>query len=128
VSDISQEESQLLSKLLLTREQFIAISIHAVHFSKADREYLNENYPILNSQQKLSLLNGGLNNLGIDNLEKKRAFVQLNQQLVRERNNFGLSVKEKENILRLLINTLNLSKDQQTYLEKMGVSFFNASE
>ncbi|WNE40138.1 MAG: Major outer membrane lipoprotein Lpp [Mycoplasmataceae bacterium] len=128
ISELSSEESALLSKLLLTREQFLAISQQAVHFSKADREYLSDNYSSLDNQQKLSLLNAGLNNLGIDNLDKKRAFVQLNNQISKEKNNFGLTISEKENILRLLINTLSLSKDQQEYLEKMGISFFNASE
>ncbi|CAG8774561.1 12532_t:CDS:2, partial [Ambispora leptoticha] len=64
--------------------------------------------------------------LGIDTSEKKEAFVHLNHQLYQEKQQFGLAVKEKENILRLLVNTLNLSPEQQAYLEKMGISFFNA--
>jgi hypothetical protein len=45
-----------------------------------------------------------------------------------EKTNFGLKVKEKENILRLLVNTLNLNEEQKESLENMGISFFNASE
>ncbi|WNE40635.1 MAG: Major outer membrane lipoprotein Lpp [Mycoplasmataceae bacterium] len=128
ISELSSEESALLSQLRLTREQFIAISQQAVHFNKEDRDYLTDNYSSLDNQQKLSLLNGGLNNLGIDDLTKKQAFVQLNHQIHQEKNNFGLTVPEKENILRLLIDNLALTSDQRQSLEKMGISFFNASE
>jgi hypothetical protein len=109
-------------------EQFVAISCCATRLTSQEKEYLSDNYSSLTSQQQLSLLNAGLNSLGVDSQEKKEIFVTLNHNLYQESNNFGLSVKEKENILRLLVNTLNLTQEQQEYLENMGISFFNASE
>jgi hypothetical protein len=114
--------------LRLTLEQFVAISLQAYRFTKEEEEYLSDNYVNLTAEQQLSLLNAGLNTLGIDTYEKKEKFVKLNQALHQERNSFGLSIKEKESILRLLVNTLNLTSEQQEYLEQMGISFFNASE
>ena len=121
-------ENNLLAQLQLTSEQFIAISCQAPPLTKQEKEWLSDNYASLSNSQQLSLLNAGLNKLGVDNLIKKASFVHLHHQLLHEQNNFGLTIKEKENILRLLINTLNLTNEQQEYLEKMGISFFNASE
>jgi len=76
---------------------------------------------------KLALINSGLNNLEIDTYEKKQVFVQLNHTLYQEQAQFGLTTPEKENILRLLITSLDLSTEQRTSLENMGIRFFDAS-
>jgi len=68
-----------------------------------------------------------LNNLGVNTSEKKKVFVQLNHLLYQEKKSFGLTTSEKEGVLRLLINTLNLSPEQRQSLENTGVSFFDAS-
>jgi len=109
-------------------EQFVAISLQAYRFNGEEKEYLSDNYVNLTNEQQLSLLNSGLNALEINTYEKKEKFVELNHALYQEQQLFGLSTKEKENILRLLVNTLNLTSEQQEYLESMGISFFNASE
>ncbi|CAG8771854.1 11168_t:CDS:2, partial [Ambispora leptoticha] len=70
----------------------------------------------------------GLNSLGIDSLEKKQIFVTLNHQIYQEKNNFGLSTKEKENILSFIHNTLNLTPEQRQALEKMGIKPYNATD
>jgi outer membrane murein-binding lipoprotein Lpp len=128
ISDIAEEETNLLSNLRLSLEQLVAISCQATRFTREEKEYLSDNYGNLTQEQQLSLLNGGLNSLGIDDLEKKENFVELNHALHNEKQCFGLSVKEKEQILRFLTNTLNLSPEQKERLEQMGIKFFNASE
>ena len=123
----SPEENHLLAQLYLTPEQYLAISLQAQYLTPEEKTEIANNYPSLTTPQKLQLLNSGLNNLGINNLEKKENFVQLNYQLYQEKKNFGLTTQEKEGILRLLVNTLNLSEAQRNSLEDMGVSFFDAS-
>jgi len=123
----SPEEKQLLAQLYLTPEQYLAISLQAQYLTPEEKTEIANNYPSLTTPQKLQLLNSGLNNLGINNLEKKENFAQLNHQLYQERKNFGFTTSEKEGILRLLVNTLNLSEVQRNSLEDMGVSFFDAS-
>jgi len=61
-------------------------------------------------------------------LEKKEKFVELNLTLVEERRLFGLSIKEKENILKFIHATLDLTSEQKQYLENMGIKPYNASE
>ncbi|CAG8583877.1 11066_t:CDS:2 [Cetraspora pellucida] len=122
----AEEEQQLLSQLYLTLEQFIAISCQAV-YRPEEKDWIIDNYSALTKDQKLKLLSAGLNNLGIDTYVKKQKFVQINHTLHQEKANFGLSVKEKESILRLLITTLDLTNEQRENLENMGVSFFDAS-
>ncbi|CAG8844914.1 39087_t:CDS:2, partial [Gigaspora margarita] len=116
----SEEECQLLSQLYLTAEQYIAISTQTQYLTRGEQELLPETYPNLNTQQKLQLINSGLNNLGINTYDKKEKFVQLNHALYHEKANFGLSQKEKESILRLLITTLDLTNEQRENLESMG--------
>lgn len=128
ISIISSEETNLLSQLRLTLEQFVAISYWAYRFSKEEREYLSDNYANLSNEQQLSLLNSGLNSLGIDNPEKKEKFVELNHALYQEQQLFGLSTKEKENILKFIHSTINLTEEQKQALEEMGIKPYNANE
>src|SRR5205823_9072964 len=123
----SPEEQELLTQLYLTREQFIALSCQIPYLSREEKELLTNNYSALPLPQKLQLLSVGLNNLGVDNLKKKEILVELNHALHNEKQTFGLTTKEKENILRLLVNTLNLTLEQRTALEEAGISFFDAS-
>jgi len=124
---LSQEEQQLLANLYLTPEQFIALSCQTPHLILEEKEEITDNYSSLTTSQKLQLINSGLNNLGINTQTKKEEFVELNHTLYHEKKSFGLTTPEKEGVLRLLINTLNLSQEQRQSLENMGVSFFDAS-
>jgi len=123
----SLEEQQLLAQLYLTPEQYLAISLQVQHLTPEEKAEITNNYSSLTTPQKLQLINSGLNNLGINTFAKKEGFVQLNHLLYQEKKNFGLTTPEKEGVLRLLINTLNLNQEQRTSLENMGVSFFDAS-
>jgi len=123
----NEEENQLLAQLYLTPEQYLAISLQAQHLTQEEKSEISNNYSSLTTLQKLQLINSGLNNLGINTLEKKERFVELNHTLYHEKKNFGLTIPEKEGVLRLLINTLNLNQEQRTSLENMGVSFFDAT-
>jgi len=122
----SPKEKQLLANLYLTPEQFIALSCQTPHLTLEEKKEIDNNYSSLTTPQKLQLLNAGLNNLGINTQSKKEKFVELNHQIYQEKKSFGLTTSEKEGVLRLLINTLNLSQEQRTSLENMGVSFFDA--
>ncbi|CAG8603417.1 7360_t:CDS:1 [Ambispora gerdemannii] len=124
----STEEQKLLTQLYLTTEQFIVISQQTPYLTREEKEAINDNYLTLNSAQKFQLLNSGLNNLGINTEEKKQAFVNLNHTLYQEKANFGLTVPEKENILRFLMKTLDLTTEQKSALEDMGIKPYNASE
>jgi len=66
--------------------------------------------------------------LEINSYEQKEKFVELNHALHQEKAIFGLSIKEKENILKFIHNTLNLTTEQRTALEEMGIKPYNASE
>jgi len=123
----NEEEQQLLAQLYLTPEQFIVLSCQAQYLTPEEREEITNNYSSLTTPQKLQLLNAGLNNLGVNTSGKKKIFVELNHTLYHEKKSFGLTTPEKEGVLRLLINTLNLSQEQRNSLENMGVSFFDAS-
>jgi len=124
---LTEEEQQLLIQLYLTPEQYLAISLQAQYLTAEEKAEITNNYSSLTTPQKLQLINSGLNNLGINAQQKKKVFVQLNHQLYQEKKTFGLTTPEKEGVLRLLINTLNLNQKQRTSLENMGVSFFDAS-
>nr|CAG8530704.1 2851_t:CDS:2 [Entrophospora candida] len=117
----SEEEQILLSNLNLTLEQYIAISLKTPYLTKLEEEFIIENYPTLDLPAKLQLLSSGLNNLGIDTYEKKEKLIELILTCQSEQLSFGLNAKEKEGILRLLMNTLNLSSEQKENLEQMGI-------
>ncbi|CAG8593312.1 7108_t:CDS:2 [Paraglomus brasilianum] len=119
----NEAEQQLLAQLYLTPEQFIALSCQAQYLTEEEMEDITNNYPSLATSQKFQLLNSGLNNLGINNYSQKEKFVQLNHTLYHEKKNFGLTTSEKEGVLRLLVNTLNLSEAQRNSLENMGTKF-----
>jgi DNA repair exonuclease SbcCD ATPase subunit len=125
---LSDEEKELLSNLNLSLEQYIAISLKTPYLNASEKQFIIDNYLTLNIEQKLQLINSGLNGLEINSYEKKEKFVELSHTLHNEKELFGLSVKEKENILRFISNTLNLSEEQKAKLEEMGLRIYNASE
>ncbi|CAH1760040.1 1608_t:CDS:10 [Entrophospora sp. SA101] len=59
--------------------------------------------------------------------ESKQTFAQIRQQIHQEAQNFDLTLKEKENILRLLITNLNLTSEQRNALEDIGQELANLS-
>ncbi|CAG8455354.1 12946_t:CDS:2 [Ambispora gerdemannii] len=123
----TKEEINLLSQLSLTSEQFALLASQAQYLTHQEKEEILENFPSFSQDTKVQLINSGLNNLEINAQEKKAKFIQLNQTLYQEKQSFGLSIPEKENILRLLITSLDLSTEQRTSLENMGIRFFDAS-
>ncbi|KLL05415.1 MAG: hypothetical protein MRERV_1c103 [Mycoplasmataceae bacterium RV_VA103A] len=124
----SEEELEIISQLYLTVKKFALLASQAQYLSINEREQIIENFPNFSQDLKLKLINSGLNSLGINTLNKKEQLVELNHTLHQEKANFGLTLKEKENILRMFINELDLTKEQQQALEQVGVRFFNASE
>ena len=121
-----EEEIQVLNSLYLSPEQAFAISTQAERI-KYHLTELKEIYPKLTAIQKLKLLNSGLETLELKSLESKNTLAQIRYQIYQEVQSFDLTLKEKENILRLLITNLNLSPEQREKLEGMGIEFFNAS-
>src|SRR5205823_9897717 len=105
----------------------IALSSNSKYLTRGKKELIMTNYSSLTTVQKLQLLNSGLNNLEINTLEKKEKVVELTHALHQEKVRFCLSTPEKENILRLLITSLDLNSEQRTSLENMGIRFFDAS-
>ncbi|CAI2198732.1 3297_t:CDS:2, partial [Funneliformis geosporum] len=93
---LSEAETNLLSGLNLTIEQYIAISLKTPYLNEAEKE--------------------------------KEQFVELILTLSEEKQLFGLSVKEKENILKFIHSTINLTEEQKAALEEMGIKPYNASE
>ncbi|MCE8163785.1 MAG: hypothetical protein I3274_06275 [Candidatus Moeniiplasma glomeromycotorum] len=124
----SEEEKKLFSYLELTLEQYIAISLKTPYLTPEEMEWITNNYLSLTSQAKLQLLNAGLNALEINTYEKKEKLAQILITLQNERELFGLTNKEKESVLRFMMNTLDLSDEQQEKLENMGVKPYNATE
>jgi len=113
----------------LNPEQIISIIIKSLYcqFLENAQGKLTATYPCLSPEQKLKLFNSGLEALSINTLTKKKELLTIRNSLITEEKSFDLSVKEKENILRLLITSLDLSPEQRQSLENMGVSFFDAS-
>ncbi|CAG8793564.1 10452_t:CDS:1, partial [Cetraspora pellucida] len=124
----NEEELEIISQLYLTVKKFALLASQAQYLSINEREQIIENFPNFSQDSKLRLVNSGMNNVGINTLKKKQIFVNLNHTIDNEKQNFGLTLKEKENILRMFINELDLTKEQQQALEQVGVRFFNASE
>jgi hypothetical protein len=124
----TNEEQTLLAHLSLTLEQYIAISLKTPHLTWEEKDWITNNYLTLTQQAKLQLLNSGLNALDINTQEKKQKLVQILINLRGEKELFGLSTKEKENVLRFMMNTLNLSEEQKDKMEEMGIKPYNASE
>ncbi|CAG8725998.1 5638_t:CDS:2, partial [Ambispora leptoticha] len=123
---LTPAEQALLSQLYLTPEQLAAIASQAQYLTKEERKEILINFPEFSLPLKLGLINSGLNNLGVNTLEKKQNFVQLNHQIYQEKNNFGLTVQEKENILltaeqkndllKFAVEKVNLTEEQQAEL------------
>jgi hypothetical protein len=124
----TNEEQALLAHLSLTLEQYIAISLKTPYLTLEEKDWITNNYLTLTQTAKLQLINSGLNDLEINTYEKKQKLVQLLINCHGEKELFGLTVKEKENILRFISNTLNLSEEQKEKLEEMGLRIYNASE
>jgi len=123
---LTEDEANILNNLYLNQEQILAISCQSPRIKHLNQE-IQANYSKLTNLQKLKLLNSGLESLGLKDLESKTNLAQIRHQIYQESQSFDLTTQEKENILRLLITNLNLSPEQRTSLEEMGVEFFNAS-
>ncbi|CAG8479840.1 4112_t:CDS:2 [Racocetra persica] len=123
----SEAEQHLLSQLRLTEEQFCAIAGQAKSLTTPEKEVLRKVFAQLSPPIKLNLVNAGLNNCGVDTYEKKLNLLNLNHRLHEEKKHFQPSIEQKEAILRLLINRLEISLETRNSLEEIGVSFFDAS-
>jgi hypothetical protein len=84
---VSVEEQHLLTQLLLTEEQQLAICLQIKIFTPAEKKILQEKYAILSDEIKLRLLNAGLNDCEINTYEKKLNFLNLNHRLHQEKRN-----------------------------------------
>ncbi|CAG8470745.1 8142_t:CDS:2, partial [Racocetra fulgida] len=116
----NEEELEIISQLRLTMDKFALIAFQAQYLTPNERQQVIENFPNFNQDLKLKLINSGLNQLGISTLKKKQIFVNFNHTIYNAKQNFGLTLKEKENILRMFINELDLTKEQQQALEQVG--------
>jgi hypothetical protein len=94
---------------------------------KAFEAELRTKYASLSTEQKLKLLNLGLQALGFKTLESKKALVQIRQQIYQEQQNFDLSYEEKEQTLQFFITQLALTEEQEEELDQLGISLVNAS-
>ncbi|CAI2193049.1 1210_t:CDS:2, partial [Funneliformis geosporum] len=119
-TNLSLEERSLLAKLYLNEEQILAIALRSQKVKNHEQE-LREKYPKLTTEQKLKLLNLGLQALNFKTSESKANLVKLRQQILTERQNFDLSPAEKEQTLKFFITQLALSDEQQDKLEDMGI-------
>ncbi|CAG8648047.1 954_t:CDS:2 [Ambispora gerdemannii] len=122
---LTSEEQNFLSQLYLTVEQFAALASQAQYLTQEEQKEIRENFPEFSQPLKLGLINSGLNNLGLNTAEKKQNFVELNHTLYQEKAQFGLTIKEKENILRLLIT---ITAEQKNDLLKFAVEKVNLTE
>jgi hypothetical protein len=113
--------------LRLTEEQQLAICLQIKIFTTTEKKILQEKYAILSDEIKLRLLNAGLNSCEVDTAEKKLNFLNLNHRLHEEKKGWRPTLTQKEAILRLVVETLDLSKEQKGSLEEIGVSFFDTS-
>ncbi|CAI2188919.1 7437_t:CDS:10 [Funneliformis geosporum] len=120
-TNLSLEERSLLTKLYLNEEQILAIALRSQKVKNHEQE-LREKYPKLATEQKLKLLNLGLQALNFKTSESKTNLVKLRQQILTERQNFDLSPTEKEQTLKFFITQLALSDEQQDKLEDMGIT------
>ncbi|CAG8597922.1 9171_t:CDS:2, partial [Ambispora gerdemannii] len=82
-------------------------------------------YSYLTNEQKLTILNSGLDNLQINTTEKKKELLDIRTALKQEERNFNLSISEKEDILRLI--TSKISSEQLKSYEAYGVPIYNAA-
>ncbi|RHZ36541.1 LPP leucine zipper domain-containing protein [endosymbiont GvMRE of Glomus versiforme] len=123
---LTNEESKILSKLYLNEEQILAITLQNKKIKNHELE-LRQTFPKLTTKQKLKLLNAGLEALGLKSLEDKQVLANTRQQFLTEQQNFDLTHEEKENTLRFFVTALSLSTEQQSKLENLGITLFNAS-
>jgi len=123
---VPEDLKKTLSKLLtnLTEEQIIAVASQSPYV-KDNQDKLTNFYSHLNKEEKLKLLNSGLDNLQINTVELKKELLNVRLATQQEERNFDLSIKEKENILRLITNQVS-SSQLETYQE-YGVPLYNAS-
>lgn len=126
VPAVQEELKKTLSKLLtsLTEEQITAISSQSPYL-KDNQNKLNNVYSHLNKEEKLKLLNSGLDSLQINTLELKQELLNIRLATQQEERGFDLSVEEKEDILRLI--TSQVSSSQLKTYEEYGVPIYNAS-
>ncbi|WP_147410651.1 hypothetical protein [endosymbiont GvMRE of Glomus versiforme] len=123
---LTSEESKILSKLYLNEEQILVIALQNKKIKNHELE-LRQTFSKLTAKQKLKLLNAGLEALGLKSLEDKQNLTNVRQQFLTEQQNFDLTHEEKENTLRFFVTALSLSTEQQSKLENLGITLFNAS-
>ncbi|CAG8568839.1 13101_t:CDS:10 [Ambispora leptoticha] len=119
------EIKKILSKLLtnLKEEQILALAAQSLYLR--NNPELEKIYSFLTNEQKLTMLNSGLDNLQINTTEKKKELLNIRMACREEERAFDLSIKEKENILRLITN--KISGEQLKTYEEYGVPIYNAA-
>src|SRR5207245_8692133 len=108
----------------LSEEQIITLASQSPYL-KDNQHKLTDTYPHLTKEEKLKLLNSGLDALQINTPEQKQELLSIRLTTQQEERNFDLSIEEKENILRLITGQVSESQ-LQTY-EEYGVPLYNAS-
>ncbi|CAG8544629.1 8320_t:CDS:2 [Cetraspora pellucida] len=123
---VPNELTKILTKLLsnLQEEQIIAIFSQSYQV-KDNQTELNATYSHLTKEQKLKLLNSGLDNLQINTTEQKQELLNIILTKKQEEIHFDLTITEKENILRLI--TSQVSQNQLETYEEYGVPLYNAA-
>ncbi|CAG8835589.1 4490_t:CDS:2, partial [Gigaspora margarita] len=127
IPTIPTELNKTLTKLLanLSAEQFTAIAAQSYQ-AKDKQPELTAAYSHLTKEQKLKLLNSGLDNLQINTSEKKQELLNIRLALQAEEKNFDLTIAEKENILRLI--TSQVSQNQLETYEEYGKSLLKLAD
>jgi hypothetical protein len=126
VTSVPEELKKTLGKLLssLSEEQIVAIASQSPYL-KDNQDKLTSLYSHLSKEEKLKLLNSGLDALQINTPEQKQKLLNIRLTIQQEERNFDLSIEEKENILRLITSQVSQSQ-LQTY-EEYGVPLYNAT-
>ncbi|CAG8778852.1 8290_t:CDS:2, partial [Racocetra persica] len=124
---VPNELTKILTKLLsnLQEEQIIAIFSQSYQV-KDNQTELNATYSHLTKEQKLKLLNSGLDNLQINTTEQKQELLNIILTKKQEEIHFDLTITEKENILRLI--TSQISQNQLETYEEYGKSLLELAE
>ncbi|CAG8753318.1 11840_t:CDS:2, partial [Racocetra persica] len=124
---VPNELTKILTKLLsnLQEEQIIAIFSQSYQV-KDNQTELNATYSHLTKEQKLKLLNSGLDNLQINTTEQKQELLNIILTKKQEEIHFDLTITEKENILRLI--TSQVSQNQLETYEEYGKSLLGLAD
>ncbi|CAI2183034.1 2347_t:CDS:10 [Funneliformis geosporum] len=126
ITPIQEDLKKILTKLLnnLSAEQITAISSQSPYLRDNQDQLINI-YSYLSKEEKLKLLNSGLDGLQINTKEQKQELLNIRLITQQEEKHFDLSITEKENIFRLI--TSRVSESQLKTYEEYGVPLYNAS-